>query len=137
MLAIPATSYYHTHTMHHVRIYTQINTTENLGAVVPLLIVPALCNLSCFGVEMSIQFSRRDHYQRCLLPRSCIVKTSKQVHTDRCIQIIGHQCVLLDIFTVLNQQTRTIKRLSPILVLQHGLGTGPSLAACPGKAFSS
>ena len=69
--------------------------------------MPALCNLSCFGVEMSIQFSRRDHYQWCLLPRSCIVKTSKQVHTDRCIQIIGHQCVLLDIFTVLNQQTRT------------------------------
>ena len=99
-----------THTMHHVRIYiyTQINKTENQWAAVPQFIVPALCNLSCLGVEVSIQFSRRDHYQpsRCLLPRSCIVKTSKQVHTDRCIQIIDHQRVLPDIFTVLNQQTQ-------------------------------
>ena len=110
MLAIPATSYYHTHNAPRYRIYihTQINKTENQWAAVPQFIVPALCNLSCLGVEVSIQFSRRDHYQpsRCLLPRSCIVKTSKQVHTDRCIQIIGHQCVLPDIFTVLNQQTQ-------------------------------
>ena len=120
---------------------------------VPLLIVPALSNLGCLGVEVSIQFRRWHHHQssRCLLlrVRSCIVKRLTDVSRSPAISAS---------YLVSRSQTLTRKsgyarlrltghiycaesanttRLSPILVLLRGLGTGPSLAACTEESSSS